>query len=141
MEGPPIQGFNQCTSLKGLTVSVQYRPDEKDRNSGEIRSLHVVAPSETSKLPPGMITAEGKVSDVTCTENDMMVLTLALANGQSLVLHASDYTKIRFLAGASSSLGDLEPCSEMKGRSVKITYAETQKQSFAGEMQTIVVGK
>lgn len=70
-----------------------------------------------------------------------MKLTLALAGDHSLVLHARDYTKISYLAGANSSLGDLDPCSEMKGRSVKITYAETQKQSFAGEMQTIVVGK
>jgi len=140
VEGPAIQGFNQCTSLKGLSVSVQYHPDEEDRNSGEIRSLHVLASGETSKLPPGIATAEGKVSGVTCKENDMK-LTLALAGDHSLVLHARDYTKISYLAGANSSLGDLDPCSEMKGRSVKITYAETQKQSFAGEMQTIVVGK
>ncbi|HKN60862.1 MAG TPA: DUF1570 domain-containing protein, partial [Candidatus Acidoferrales bacterium] len=140
MEGKPIEGFSPCTSLKGLSVSVQYHPDEKDRNSGEIRSLHILASSETSKPPPGTATAEGRVSDVTCDEDDMKV-TLALDDGRSLVLHASDYTKIRFLAGANSSLGDLEPCSEMKGRSVKITYAQTQKQSFAGEMQTIVVGK
>jgi hypothetical protein len=138
----PTEGlrFSPCTSLKGLSVSVQYHPDEKDRNSGEIRSLHILAPSETAKLPPGTVAVEGKVSDVTCDDDDMR-LTLALADGHSLVLHASDYTKIRFLAGANSSLGDLEPCSEMKGRSVRITYAQTQKQSFAGEMQTVVVGK
>jgi hypothetical protein len=140
MEGKPLEGFDQCTSLKGLSVSVQYHPDQQDRNSGEIRSLRVLASSETPKLPPGTATAEGRVANVTCDEDDMK-LTLALADGHSLVLHASDYTKIRFLAGANSSLGDLEPCSEMKGRSVKITYAQTQKQSFAGEMQTIVVGK
>ena len=132
--------FSPCTSLKGRVVSVQYHPDQQDRNSGEIRSLRILASSETSKLPPGTATAEGKAVDVTCDAKDMN-LTLALADGHSLVLHAGDYTQIRFLAGAHSSLGDMDPCSEMKGRSLKITYAETQKQKFAGEMQTIVVGK
>jgi tetratricopeptide (TPR) repeat protein len=142
MEAIPTEGlrFSPCTSLKGLSVAVQYHPDEKDRNSGEIRSLRILAPSDSSKLPPGTAAVEGKALDVACNANDMK-LTLALADGHSLVLHASDYTKIRYLAGTNSSLGDMDPCSEMKGRSVKITYAETQKQSFAGEMQTIVVGK
>lgn len=64
VEGKPIEGFNACTSLKGLRVSVQYRPDEQDRNSGEIRSLRVLGTTDdSSKQPPGILTAEGKVAD------------------------------------------------------------------------------
>jgi hypothetical protein len=141
VEGKPTAGLNPCTSLKGLRVSVLYRPDEKDANSGELRALSILTTTDqAAKLPPGTAIVEGKVADVTCDDNDMQ-LRLTVAPDKLLILHASDYTKINYLAGANSSLGDLEPCSEMKGRSVKITYAETQQKKFAGEMQTIVVGK
>lgn len=140
-DGQPADGFNPCTSLKGLRVSALYRPDEKDPNGGELRALSILTKTDqAAKLPPGIAIVEGKVADVTCDDNDMQ-LRLAVAPDKLLVLHATDYTKINYLAGANSSLGDLEPCSEMKGRSVKITYAETQQKKFTGEMQTIVVGK
>lgn len=139
-ENKPADSFNPCTSLKGLRVSVLYRPDEQDPNSGELRALSILTTDRPAKLPPGTAIVEGKVADVTCEDNDMQ-LRLAVAPDKLLILHATDYTKINYLAGANSSLGDLEPCSEMKGRSVKITYAETQQKKFAGEMQTIVVGK
>lgn len=140
-EGKLPEGFNPCTSLKGLTISVRYRLDEHDANSGEIRSLRVLeAEDSAAKLPPGSAMVEGKVADVTCKENDML-LRLSLDGDKFLILHASDYTKINYLAGTSSSMGDMEPCTEMKGRSVRITYAETKQEKFAGEMQTIVFGK
>lgn len=140
-EGKLPEGFNPCTSLKGLSVSVQYRLDQHDANSGQIRSLRVLAAEDpAAKLPPGSAMAEGKVADVTCRDNDMQ-LRLALDGDKFLVLHASDYTKINYLAGTTSSMGDMEPCTQMKGRSVRITYAETQQKKFAGEMQTIIVGK
>lgn len=56
---------------------------------------------------------EGTVADVTCRQNDMLLL--ALDGDKFPILHASDYAKISYLADASSSVGDMEPCTEMKG--------------------------
>lgn len=139
-EGKLPQDFDPCTALKNRIVLVQYHPDENDRNSGEVRSLRILGSEEQTAQAPGTTTAAGKVADITCKQNDML-LKLALADDKFVLLHAADYTKINYVAGANSSLGDMEPCSQMKGRTVKITYAETQQKKFAGEMQTIVVGK
>jgi len=139
IEGGAIPHFSQCTSLNGLRVEVEYRRDEESGDSGTMHSLRVFAPSQEPKLPPGMAAAEGKVAGVTCKGNDMR-LTLA-THDKPLVFHSNDYTKITYLAGANSSLGDLEPCSELKGRAVTITYAVSNQKQFAGDMRTILVGK
>lgn len=140
VDGPAIPGFNPCTSLNGMQVQIRYAPDDDTGDTGTIRFLRVFAPGSDAASPPGTAIVAGIVSSVTCKEKDMG-LKLLLATGKTLLVHSADYTKINYLAGANSSLGDLDPCSELKNRSVKITYAVTTGKTFAGEMQTIVVGK
>jgi tetratricopeptide (TPR) repeat protein len=139
IEGAPIQNFSPCTSLNGLEVEVRYQPDEGHTDSGTVRSLRIFAPERRPDSTPGTSVADGTVSGVLCNGNEMQ-LTLAMG-GKSLVFHAKDFTKVTYLAGANSSLGDLDPCSELKARAVKITYATALSKPFAGEMRTIVVGK
>lgn len=140
IDGGAMPNFNPCTSLNGLQVEIRYAPDDHKGETGVIRFLRVFASEGDAGLPPGAAIVEGTVSSVTCKEKDMG-LRLLLATGKTILLHSTDYAKINYLAGANSSLGDLDPCSELKGRAVKITYAVTNAKSSAGEMQTIVVGK
>lgn len=139
IDGPTTPGFNECTSLKGLHVEVEYRPAAEKSDTGTMRSLHIFVPDHSRDLAPGMAIAEGKVTAITCTGNNMK-LTMAVAD-KPLLLHAADYTKVAYLAGANSSLGDLDPCSDLKGRQVKVTFAVAQQKQLAGEIQAIVVGK
>lgn len=136
--GEARPNVNPC-ELNGIQVEVQYSPDREKTDSGVIRLLQVTARGK-GLASSGAEISEGKVTSVVCHGNQMR-LTLALASGKPVVLHSADYTKLRYLAGANSSLGDIEPCSELKGRAVKISYAATSGKPFAGEMQTIIVGK
>lgn len=140
VDGGVIPRFSPCTSLNGMQVEIRYAPDGDKGDTGVIRFLRVFAAANEPGLPPGTAMVEGMVRSVTCKENDM-ALALLLPTGKTLLIHASDYTKINYLAGATSSLGDLDPCSELKNRAVKITYTVASGKSFAGEMHTIVVGK
>lgn len=130
---------NPC-ELNGTQIEVQYSPDGGKTDSGVIRLLQVTAHGQGLTASSGAEIGEGTVSNVVCRGNEMR-LTLALNSGKSVLLHSVNYTKLRYLAGANSSLGDIEPCSELKGRAVKISYAATSGKPFAGEMQAIVVGK
>lgn len=139
INGAAKPNINPC-ELNGTQVEVQYSLDEGKTDSGVIRLLQFTTPGEGLSLPPGTALGDGEVSSVVCKENEMR-LTLVLSSGKSVLLHSADYTKIRYLAGANSSLGDIEPCSELKGRAAKVTYSVTPGKPFAGEMRTIVVGK
>jgi Protein of unknown function (DUF1570) len=134
INGGAIPNFNPCTSLNGMQVEIQYTPDDGKTDSGVIRVLQV------SALPPGTAVANGTVGSVVCNGNEMR-LALILPSGKSLLLDSADYTKISYLAGANSSTGDMDPCSELKGRTVKITYSITTGQPLAGEMRIMIVGK
>jgi tetratricopeptide (TPR) repeat protein len=139
VDGGTIPRFSPCTSLNGLRVEIRYSPDEDKSDTGIIRSMRVLVPNREAESPSGMAVAEGKVSAVQCKGNEMR-LTLDAAD-KSLGFHAADYTKIKYVAGSSSSMGDLEPCSELKGHAAKIAYATFQNKSFVGEIETIIVGK
>jgi Flp pilus assembly protein TadD len=139
VENGSIPDFDPCKSLNGLEAEVRYSPDEADEDSGSIRFLRVFAPQGTADLPLGTAVAEGEASSVDCQGHEMRLLLMA--TGKPVLLHARDYTKIAYVAGANSSLGDLDPCSQLKGRALRITYAITPGKAYAGEIETVVVGK
>ncbi|MGH9734544.1 MAG: DUF1570 domain-containing protein [Candidatus Acidiferrales bacterium] len=139
VNGGTQPNINPC-ELNGTQIEVQYSPDDGKIDGGVIRVLQLTAPGQGLTASSGAQISEGKVASVVCKGNEMR-LTLILNSGKSVLLHSADYTKLRYLAGANSSLGDIEPCSELKGRAAKISYAVTSGKPFAGEMQTIVVGK
>ncbi|HTU34746.1 MAG TPA: DUF1570 domain-containing protein [Candidatus Acidoferrum sp.] len=131
------------------TEFLAYLREASQYQSGAVRPASEPAASSATfgattdaqgTVAPGPAVADGQVSSVVCKGNEMR-LTLVLTSGQSVLLHSADYTKIRYLAGANSSLGDIEPCSELKGRAAKISYSVSPGKAFAGEIQAIVVGK
>jgi hypothetical protein len=139
VNGGVIPKFNPC-EMDGMQIEAEYNPDEGKTDSGVIRVLQVSVRENRTPLPTGTAIATGKVTGVTCHANEM-TLTLILRSGKSAVLHSADYTKITYLAGANSSLGDMDPCSQLKGRAVEITYSVAAGKRYSGEVQKMIVGK
>lgn len=46
MASKPPAGFNPCSSMKGLRVTVQYEPDDAKGHSGKIETLEILASDE-----------------------------------------------------------------------------------------------
>lgn len=139
VENGSLPNFDPCKSLNGLEAEIRYSPDSGHADTGSIRFLRVFAPQQAPDLPAGVSAAEGESRSVVCHGNEMQLALIV--TGKPLLFHASDYTKIAYLAGSNSSLGELDPCSQLKGRTLKITYAPTPGKPYAGEIETVIVGK
>jgi tetratricopeptide (TPR) repeat protein len=46
MASKPPPGFNPCSSMKGMRVTVRYQPDDAKGRSGKIESLEILAPGD-----------------------------------------------------------------------------------------------
>jgi tetratricopeptide (TPR) repeat protein len=136
-EGGLEKDFNPCSSLNGRNVTVDYIPDGSTGAAGILEVIRVVTPSELTTEAPS---ERGTVANVVCTGHEMR-LTLTTDSGAA-TFRASDFTKLRYLAGASGVFGsDLDPCADLKGRAAKVIYEPGSDRTFKGEMQTIVIGK
>jgi hypothetical protein len=153
--------FRICTSLKGLHAEVQYTPEESNIQRGTLLWLRVESPDEraydprpasaTSKPgapmenlgskgdPTETQTAEGKVTDVVCTGNEMKV-TIASGN-TPLTLYARDYKRVVYDDDAAFETHDYEPCTNLKGHRATITYVVVLDKPYAGIIQSVEVGQ
>ena len=84
-------------------------------------------------------TADGAVTEVTCTGNEMLV---KLQSGDRLLaLHARDYTRINFDQDVGFDTKDFQPCAQLKGRTASITYTLVNDKPYNGEIQSIEVAR
>jgi hypothetical protein len=83
------------------------------------------------------IDADGEVSDVTCAGVEMR-LKLSAANG-AFRLHARDYTRINISEDVPFQAGEFKPCTELSGKSAKITFVTVERKNYDGEIQSIEV--
>jgi hypothetical protein len=90
-------------------------------------------------LPPEhrRIDAEGAVSDVTCAGVEMR-LKIAAPNG-TFRLHARDYTRVDIYEDVPFQAGEFKPCTELDGKTAKITFITVEHKTYDGEIQTIEV--
>jgi hypothetical protein len=153
--------FRICTSLKGLHAEVQYTPEESNIQKGTLLWLRVESPDEraydprpasaTSKPgapmenlgsrgdPTETQTAEGNVTEVVCTGNEMKV-TIASGN-TPLTLYARDYKRVVYDDDAAFETHDYDPCANLKGHRASITYVVVQDKPYSGIIQSIEVGQ
>jgi hypothetical protein len=153
--------FRICTSLKGLHAEVQYTPEESNIQKGTLLWLRVESPDERAYDPrpaspaskPGeplenlgskgdpteTQTAEGKVTDVVCTGNEMKV-TIASGN-TPLTLYARDYKRVVYDDDAAFETRDYEPCANLKGHRASITYVVVLDKPYSGIIQSVEVGQ
>jgi hypothetical protein len=86
-----------------------------------------------------IVTVEGIVAKTSCRGQEMF-LTLAV-KATSITLHAKDMRQIVFRANSASDRGNIDPCSELKGRMLMAGFTPDQHKDYAGQIQTIVIEK
>lgn len=101
-------------------------------------------PSPAARTAPHGITAEhtrvdaeGGISDVTCSGVEMR-LKIAASNG-TFRLHARDYTRVDISEDVPFQAGEFKPCTELDGKTAKITFVTVERKSYDGEIQSIEV--
>lgn len=152
------EGFNACKSLKGQRVSVQYAPDRSADGTGTIMSIRLLPPGEVNSadgpiapvaqaaapaadsplVPDAQMTAEGRVTDVTCKGNDIIVKVLT--EKRQFTLHTRDYTRLNFDDDRTSIENkDFPACTDLKGRVAAIDFIVVAGKPYDGEMRNVEI--
>jgi tetratricopeptide (TPR) repeat protein len=155
----PSGPFNPCTTIQGQRVKVEYQPVGSNGKMGEVESLTVQAASSGEGAGGGaensggarrlsvegahaeaVTTAvEGSVTQVLCNGSE---LTLNLDAGDgAYILHARDTTRVQFQQDVAFDAGNFEPCTQLKGRPVKIAFVTVEGKTYDGEIQGVEVLK
>jgi tetratricopeptide (TPR) repeat protein len=146
----PTGPFNACTALQGQRVKVSYQPDDAKGKLGTLESLTVLSGTGgdaggrqlgvgADHSAPVTTSAEGNVTHVLCNGSE---LTVSVNSGErSLILHARDAARIQFEQDVAFDAGDFQPCTQLKGRQVKITFVVVGGKGYDGEIQGVEVEK
>lgn len=136
-----------CASLDGRSVRARYVSDKDNDDSGALQMLQIQPPEQAPKdnmrghAPADAVvtTVEGTTTKVSCEANEMF-LTMSV-NAASITLHAKDFTRVVFSANSRQAMGDLSPCTDLKGRPLKVGFIPNHQKNSAGEIQAIIIEK
>jgi len=162
----PSGAASPCASLTGMRVLVQYAPDQGKEQSGVIGSLRpaiaegeglvstsdgplavsapVEAPSEPGtiqQLEPGSkMTEDGRVTEVTCYGNDMLIKLSS--GGRRYQLHARDYSRLTYDDDRRTFENrDFQACTQLKGLRASVTFVIIEHKPYDGELQSAEIEK
>jgi tetratricopeptide (TPR) repeat protein len=154
MKTRPSGPFNPCTAVQGQRVKVEYLPVGTSGKIGEVESLTVLGSASGDAANTGSVrhlgvgaehgapvtaSAEGSVTQVQCNGNE---LTVNLDAGETaFILHARDATRVQFEQDVAFDAGDFQPCKQLSGRQVKITFVVVDGKTYDGEIQDVEVEK
>jgi len=93
--------------------------------------------AEGSLADHARVDAEGGISDVTCSGVEMR-LKIAARNS-TFRLHARDYTRVDISEDVPFQAGEFKPCTELDGKTAKITFVTVEHKTYDGEIQSIEV--
>jgi hypothetical protein len=155
------EGFNACKSLKGQRVSIEFAPDDS-REGGTITRLKLLPAGEVNSaegpivpmaqpaaaavpanalealVPDAQMTAEGRVTDVICTGNDLIVKIST--DKRQFTLHTRNYTRLNFDDDRRSFEDrDFPACTDLKGRTVAIEFIVASGKAYDGEMRNVEI--
>ena len=85
------------------------------------------------ELSPERKIAQGIIREVSCYGASTLELTFA-APGAVLQLFTDNYFKIPYAALDFTPVGNLNPCTDIKGQHAKVTYHPARNQANQGEM-------
>jgi hypothetical protein len=88
--------------------------------------------------PPNV---RGVVAQVRCNGNEMEVTVKTGAQPAPLIFRALDRTRIGYSSNTAAVHDDIEPCTELKGRTVRVDYKPSATKFFDGEVVQITVEK
>jgi tetratricopeptide (TPR) repeat protein len=87
-------------------------------------------------------TVEGLVAGVVCTGQQEMDVTLKIGDdGAPLVFHSKDKTNVIYAIALPQQHAGINPCRELEGRTVRITFSAPQSKSSYGELVEIEITK
>lgn len=153
----PTGPFNACTALQGQRVKVTYQLDDAKGKVGTLQSLTVLSGAGgdangavdaaggrrlgigDDRSDPVTISAEGIATHAQCDGNELTLRVTAGAN--SLVLHARDATRVQFEQDVAFDTGDFQPCTQLNGRALKVTFVVVSGKDYDGEIQGVEVEK
>jgi hypothetical protein len=155
-------GFNSCKSLKGQRVSIEFAPDDSHEGgtvtrlkllpAGEVGSGEgpiVPASTQTASstvpagaaealIPDAQMTAEGHVTEVICTGNDLIVKIST--DKRQFTLHTRNYTRLNFDDDRRSFEDrDFPACTDLKGRIAAIEFIVVEGKPYDGEMRNVEI--
>jgi tetratricopeptide (TPR) repeat protein len=84
----------------------------------------------------GMTTLEGMVFEINCIYPAIMELTIEV-QGTLHKLHAANYFEIQYMAIGGKPEQDLQPCTDLNGRRVRVEFIATPGEVYAGEIQKV----
>lgn len=93
--------------------------------------------AEGSLADHARVDAKGGISDVTCSGVEMR-LKIAARNS-TFRLHARDYTRVDISEDVPFQAGEFKPCTELDGKTAKITFVTVEHKTYDGEIQSIEV--
>jgi hypothetical protein len=86
--------------------------------------------------------ARGILHNVRCSYPYVLTLTLEQpGKDPAIVLYRNDFLQIEFSASNFTPQSDLNPCSDLEGKKVKVTYAEVSDKSVAGQVISMELSK
>ncbi len=152
----PSGPFNPCTAIQGQRVKVEYQPLGSNGKMGEVELLTVLTAGsggdgsansggarrlgvEGAHGDPVKTATEGNVTQVLCNGHEL-TLNLDARNG-AFILHARDAARVQFEQDVAFDAGNFEPCTQLKGREVKITFVTVKGKTYDGEIQGVEVLK
>jgi hypothetical protein len=56
-------------------------------------------------------------------------------------LHARDYTRVEISEDVPFEAGEFRPCTDLSGKTAKITFVTVDRKKYDGEIQSIEVEK
>jgi tetratricopeptide (TPR) repeat protein len=87
-------------------------------------------------------TVEGIVADVVCTGQLEMDVTVKIGDdGAPLVFHSKDKTNVIYAVPPPQQHAGINPCKELEGRTVRITFTAPQSKNSYGELVEIEITK
>ena len=103
------------------------------------------APAKEEPLKRGDFTrptVEGIVTNVSCTGEQAMSVTLKIGDdGTPLVFHSKDKTNVIYATAVPQVHAGINPCMELEGRTVRVTFSAPQGGDVYGELVEIELTK
>lgn len=84
--------------------------------------------------------ARGVIHDVRCGAPSVLQLQLQNASG-TIFLYSNNYFNVSFTAVNYTPEGELHPCSQLEGKTARISYAETADKTVAGEIVSVAISR
>jgi hypothetical protein len=102
-------------------------------------SLGVRMPIDQISAEHVKLDADGPVSDVACSGVEL-TLKISAHNGR-FKLHSRDYTRVEISEDVPFEAGAFRPCTDLDGKTAKITFVTVDRKNYDGEIQSIEVEK